>query len=121
MATSSVPTASQQAAAEALLADPGRWSPGRSKETGRSFWLVKGSQGRSYFCTPDGCSCRGFFYRGICSHSLAATMREARQAARQARRFACTARGCHEPTEVAGSLCVGCADRRRRLAAELGV
>lgn len=78
------PTASQVAAAEALLADLGRWSPGRSKETGRSFWLVRGSQGRSYFTTSDGCSCPGFRHRGVCSHSLAATMREAQQASRQA-------------------------------------
>ena len=113
------PTASQQAAAEALLADPGRWSRGRSKETGREFWLVKGSQGRSYFTTGDGCSCPGYRHRGVCSHALAATMREARAAARQARRFACTARGCHEATEGAGALCCGCADRKRRLAAEL--
>ena len=69
------PTASQRAAAEALLADPGRWSPGRSKETGRSFWLVRGSQGRSYFTTADGCSCPGYRHRGVCSHSLAAAMR----------------------------------------------
>jgi hypothetical protein len=78
------PTASQQAAAEALLADPGRWSPGRSKATGQSFWLVRGSQNRSYFVTTDGCSCPGYRHRGVCSHSLAATMREARQASRQA-------------------------------------
>ena len=76
MATVSVPTASQRAAAEALLADPGRGSPGRSKETGRSFWLVRGSQGRSYFTTADGCSCPGYRHRGVCSHSLAAAMRD---------------------------------------------
>ncbi len=113
------PTASQQAAAEALLADPGRWSPGRSKETGRAFWLVKGSQGRSYFTTSYGCSCKGFAYRGCCSHVVAAAMKDAQAAARQAHRFECPARGCSEATEVAGSLCVGCSDRRRRHAAEL--
>ena len=113
------PTASQRAAAEALLADPGRWSPGRSKETGRAFWLVRGSQGRSYFTTADGCTCPGFLYRGVCSHQVAATLREAQAAARQADRFTCPARDCSAPTERAGALCVGCADRRRRLAAEL--
>jgi len=120
MTTVVSPTASQQAAAEALFADPGRWSPGRSKETGRAFWLVTGSQGRSYFVTSYGCTCKGFQYRGVCSHSLAATMREAQQASRQADRFTCPARDCSAPTEVAGALCVGCADRRSRLAAELG-
>ncbi len=77
------PTASQTAAAEQLLADPGRWSPGRSKQTGRRFWLVRGSRGRSYFTTADGCSCPGFRHRGVCSHVVAATMREAREASRQ--------------------------------------
>ena len=77
------PTESQRAAAEALLADPGRWSPGRSKETGRAFWLVTGSQGRSYFVTSYGCTCKGYQYRGVCSHQLAATMRDAQEAARQ--------------------------------------
>ena len=76
------PTASQQAAAEALLADPGRWSPGRSKATGRPFWLVRGSQGRSYFTTADGCSCPGFRHRGVCSHVVAATMKQCQAAAR---------------------------------------
>ena len=80
------PTASQQAAAEALLADAGRWSPGRSKETGRVFWLVKGSQGRSYFTTADGCTCKGFAYRGVCSHQLAARMRQPEQPAPAPRR-----------------------------------
>ena len=76
------PTASQQAAAEALLADPGRWSPGRSKETGRSFWLIRGSKGRSYFTTSYGCSCPGYRHRACCTHVVAVTMREAQQAAR---------------------------------------
>ena len=70
------PTASQQAAEEALLADPGRWSPGRTKANGRPFWLVRGSQGRSYFVAADGCSCPGFRHRGVCSHQMAAAMRE---------------------------------------------
>ncbi len=76
MTTVSVPTTSQRAAAEMLVADPGRWSPGRSKETGQSFWLVRGSQGRSYFTTSDGCSCPGFRHRGICSHVAACRIRE---------------------------------------------
>ena len=77
------PTASQQAAAQVLLEDPGRWSSGRSKETGQAFWLVRGSQGRSYFVTPEGCTCPGFTYRGVCSHVIAATMKECQAAARQ--------------------------------------
>lgn len=76
------PTPSQQAAAEQLLSEPGRWSHGRSKETGQAFWLIQGSKGTAHYATSFGCTCRGFTYRGICSHSLAVVMREAREAAR---------------------------------------
>jgi len=76
------PTASQQAAAEALLADPGRWSPGRSKATGQSFWLIQGSAGHAHWATAYGCTCPGYRHRGVCSHVVAVTMREAREAAR---------------------------------------
>ena len=80
--TIATPTPSMQAGADQLLADPGCWSPGRSKATGRAFWLVRGSRGRSYFVTADGCSCPGYRHRDVCSHVVAATMKEARQAAR---------------------------------------
>lgn len=113
------PTPSQQAAAEALLADPGRWSPGRSKETGRAFWLIRGSQGRSYFTAADGCTCPGFTYRGVCSHQLACIMREATKAARQANRFACVFPDCGEPTAQARTLCDWHRERKARLAREL--
>ena len=80
MATGIVaPTASQQAAAEALLADPGRWSPGRSKETGQRFWLIQGRAGHAHYATAAGCTCKGFFYRGTCSHQLAVKVREDRE------------------------------------------
>ena len=113
------PTPSKQAGAAGLLEDPSRWTHARRKADGREFWIVTGRTG-VYFTRHDACTCKGFCRRGICSHSLAATMREARGAARQAHRFECAARGCHEATERAGSLCVGCAARRRRLGAELG-
>ena len=45
------------------------------------FWFVRGSQGCSYFVTSDGCSCPGYRHRGVCSHQVAATMKEAQEAA----------------------------------------
>ena len=75
------PTASQQAAAEQLLAEPSRWTSARRKADGRRFWIVAGRTG-TYYTAADACTCRGFRERGLCSHSLAATMREAREAAR---------------------------------------
>ena len=118
MTTVSVPTPAMQAGAEQLLAEPARWTAARRKSDGRPFSIVQGRTG-VYYTTPDACTCPGWQRRHLCSHSLAATMREARSAAQQAHRFTCPARGCSEPTEVAGSLCRGCADRKRRLAAEL--
>ena len=58
-------------------------SPGRSKATRHAFWLVRGSQGRSYFTSSDGCSCPGYRHRGVCSHQIACTMRQAREAAQR--------------------------------------
>ena len=77
------PTASQQAAAEALLAEPSRWTSARRKSDGKPFSIVRGRTG-VYFTTPDACTCPGFTRRGICSHSLASTMRQAREAAQHA-------------------------------------
>ena len=120
MTTVSVPTPAMEAGAAQLLAEPARWTAARRKADGTPFSIVRGRTG-VYCVRPDACTCPGFTRRGLCSHSLAATYREAQQAARQADRFTCPARGCHEATEVAGAPCVGCADRRRRLAAELGI
>ncbi len=70
------PTASQLAHAEQLLAEPARWTHARRKRDGREFWIVRGRTG-TYYTAPDACTCPGFTRRGICSHSLAAGMREA--------------------------------------------
>jgi len=109
-----------RAGAAQLLAEPARWPHARRKADGREFWIVRGRTG-TYYTAANGCTCPGFTRRGLCSHSLAATMREAQAAAQQAPAFECPARGCSAPTEVAGSLCRECADRKRRLAAELGI
>ena len=123
----------------AVLATAPTWVHGRRKSDGAAFWILPSSDGgRTYYANERGCTCPAARNgrTGDCKHqqaireflavegrtpSLARVMAEARAAARQAPAFECPARGCHEATEVAGSLCVGCADRRRRLAAELGV
>jgi predicted nucleic acid-binding Zn finger protein len=71
-----------QAGAEQLLASPERWMQARRKADGREFWIVRGRTS-TYFTRHDACTCPGFTRRGICSHSLAATMRDARQASQQ--------------------------------------
>ncbi len=81
--TLATPTPSMLAGAEQLLAEPTRWTAARRKADNKPFFIVAGRTG-SYYVTPDACTCRGFRERGICSHSLAATMREARDAARPA-------------------------------------
>ncbi len=77
------PTPSMQAGAEQLLSEPARWTHARRKRDGREFWIVRGRTG-TYYTAADACTCPGFARRGICSHSLAATMREAAAASRQA-------------------------------------
>ena len=78
------PTASQLAHAEQIAAEPERWSRGRSKQTGQAFWLIQGSKGAAHYATASGCTCKGFYYRGVCSHVVAVKVREDRErAARQ--------------------------------------
>jgi len=70
-----------RAGAEQLLAEPSRWTSARRKADGKPFSIVRGRT-NTYYTTADAYTCRGFRERGICSHSLAATMREADEAAR---------------------------------------
>ena len=81
-ATIAEPTPSMQAGAAVLLEDPTRWTRARRKADGREFWIVRGRTG-VYYTRHDACTCPGWQRRHLCSHSLAATMREAQQAARQ--------------------------------------
>ena len=81
MVAIATPTPAMQAGAEQLLASPERWTSARRKADGRQFWIVVRRPG-TYYTTPDACTCPGWQRRKLCSHSLAATMREARQAAR---------------------------------------
>ena len=85
-ATIVTPTLSQQANAERLAAEPERWLTGRSKASGRPFFVIPGSKGVAHWTAADGsgCTCRGFAYRGQCSHVLAVQLRQDRErAARQ--------------------------------------
>ena len=79
--TIATPTPSMLAGADQLLADPTRWTSARRKADNKPFSIVRGRTA-TYYTTPDACTCRGYRHRGICSHSLAATMRECREAAR---------------------------------------
>ncbi len=82
MTATIVPTPGMQAGAAVLLEDPSRWTHARRKADGKPFWIVRGRTS-TYYTRADACTCPGFTRRGLCSHSLAATMREAQEAARQ--------------------------------------
>ena len=71
-----IPTASQFAAAEQLLAEPARWTAARRKIDGRPFFIIRGKSG-VYYCDATACTCRGFAYRGCCSYAIAAKLRTA--------------------------------------------
>ena len=57
--------------------------------------------------------------RGEPAPSTARVMRGAAEPARRSVAFECPARGCSEPSEVAGALCCGCAAKKARRAAGL--
>ncbi len=64
-----------------LAAEPERWLTGRSKANGRRFFVIPGSEGIAHWTAADGsgCTCRGFAYRGQCSHVLAVKLRQDRE------------------------------------------
>ncbi len=78
MTTMTVPTPAMRAGAEQLLAEPTRWTAARRKADGKPFFIVRGRTG-VYYTRPDACTCPGWQRRHLCSHSLAATMREGRR------------------------------------------
>ena len=73
---SATPTAIQLAHAEQLVSASERWLTGRSKMNGRPFFVIPGSKGVAHWTAADGsgCTCRGFRFRGRCSHALAVQM-----------------------------------------------
>ena len=74
------PTRAMQAGAAQLLAEPARWTAARRKADGRPFFIVRGRTS-TYYTAADGagCTCPGYRRRGLCSHSLAATIRRDRE------------------------------------------
>ena len=82
MAALAAPTPAMLAGAEMFLAEPERWTHARRKSDGREFWIIRGRHG-TYYVRPDACTCPGWQRRHLCSHSLAATMKEAQLAARR--------------------------------------
>ena len=80
--TIATPTPSMQAGADQLLSDPTRWIAARRKSDGRRFWIIRGRSG-AYYTDATACTCPSARHRGICSHQVAATMKEAQQAAHQ--------------------------------------
>ena len=100
------PTASQVAHAEQLVSESDRWLTGRAKANGRPFYVIPGSKGVAHWTAADGsgCTCRGFAYRGQCSHVLAVKLRRQRERA--------TCRVCTQslPAGVLSGVCEACED-----------
>lgn len=74
MMTQKFITPAMQKKAEQLAPRVPLLSRGYSKINGRHFWVMPASDGlHSYMVAQDasGCTCRGFFYRGICAHVAA--------------------------------------------------
>lgn len=56
-----------------------RWTRGRSKVTGESFWIIPASAGvGAHWATATGCTCAGYRHRGECSHVMAVRLRDRR-------------------------------------------
>jgi hypothetical protein len=79
-------TASMTAHAQVLLERSSRWARGYDTRNGRQFVVFTSSRSRDgqpvlYYtgAAGDGCTCKGFLYRGACSHAEACRI-EAEQA-----------------------------------------
>ncbi len=56
-----------------VLASAPRWLKIRRKADGTKFYVIPGSKGVAHWTATDGsgCTCKGYRYRGTCSHVLA--------------------------------------------------
>jgi len=138
-------TAAMARKAEVLAGQAPTWNRGRSKETGREFYVVPASDGVSVHWTAvdgRGCTCTGHRRRGVCTHALAAALILADAPAATVQPapapLACDDCGAELPAHVVGgAMCGSCwqareavkqdmirAERaayRARLRAELGL
>jgi len=56
----------------AVLASADRWTKGHRKDDGRSFFVIPGSNGHTYYTDPRDCTCPDARERGVaCKHQLA--------------------------------------------------
>jgi hypothetical protein len=77
--TTNMVTDSMRAHAEVLLERSDRWARGYDTRNGRAFVIFTSSkigqdgQPILYYARPDGsgCTCKGYLWRGVCSHSEA--------------------------------------------------
>ena len=139
MATQMIPTESQNAQAAVLLARADKWAQG-TRADGLRFYLFASSRTLSDG-TPilnmtradgQGCSCKSWLYRNLCSHAIAVRMFnerhartvEAAQARYQQQATVTTWRKCARSwcealvaPESLSRFCDHCAEKNRRLLA----
>ena len=118
-------TAAMARKAEVLAGQAPTWNRGRSKETGREFYVVPASDGVSVHWTAvdgRGCTCTGHRRRGVCTHALAAALILADKAAATAQPapLSCDDCGAELPAHVVGgAMCPACWNRREGIKQEL--
>jgi hypothetical protein len=79
MAIQPIVTDSMRAYARVLLSKSPKWARGVDREKGVAFVMFTSSRtdkdGKPTYhktrCDGNGCTCRGYLYRGVCSHALA--------------------------------------------------
>lgn len=71
--------------AEQLADEASGWLPATSRVSGKRFYIVPNSTGSAaHYTNANGCTCRGWQFRGICAHSEAVKLLERRRMAEMA-------------------------------------
>jgi len=69
----------------AVLATADRWTKGHRKSDGRSFFVIPGSRGHTYYTDQSACTCPDVRERGsVCKHQLAVRLWNLQQGAQVA-------------------------------------
>jgi len=108
----------------AVLATAATWTHGRRRADGREFWIVPGSNGRTYYVAADGseCTCADRQVRRVdaCKHMTAARLLVVERGAPAPAPLTCTDCGAELPAHVvSGAMCSECWNRRDAVKQEM--